>query len=93
MNMASFQAISHLDIAGMIPPGGKMSFKEIAEKTGLNKDMIARLLRHAITMRVFREPQIGMVAHTKNSKALTDPSINNWLKVASGTIGPSAAKV
>ncbi|KAF7534727.1 hypothetical protein G7054_g5962 [Neopestalotiopsis clavispora] len=92
-NMAPFQAISHLGIANMVPLGGQTSFRDIAEKTGLDESMVRRLLRHAITMRVFREPEPGLIAHNRNSKAITDPSINDWLKTASQDLWPTATKL
>lgn len=91
--MVPFQFISHLGIAEMVPPGGQISFKEIAAKTGLNEQIIGRVLRFAITMRVFHEPERGMLAHTKVSKAITDSSVNDWLKTASRDLWPAATKV
>lgn len=49
----------------MVPSGGQTSFQEIATKTGLSEVNVRRVLRHAMTMRVFQEPEPGMVAHTK----------------------------
>ncbi|KAF3003297.1 hypothetical protein E8E14_007415 [Neopestalotiopsis sp. 37M] len=86
-------AISHLGIANMVPLGGQTAFRDIAEKTGLDESMVRRLLRHAITMRVFREPEPGLIAHNRNSKAITDPSINDWLKTASQDLWPTATKL
>jgi hypothetical protein len=77
----------------MVLLGGLSSFKEIGEKTGLDEVIVRRLLRHAITMRVFQEPEPGMVAHNKNSKAIIDPSINDGLKTTSQDLWPTATKV
>ncbi|KAI1358363.1 O-methyltransferase-domain-containing protein [Xylaria arbuscula] len=91
-NMVPFQFISHLGIAEMVPLGGQISFQEIAAKTGLNEQIIGRILRFAITMRVFREPEPGMLAHSNVSKAITDSSLNDWLKAASRDLWPAATK-
>lgn len=77
----------------MVPAGGQTSFADIAEKTGLSEDMTRRLLRFAITMRIFREPVPGMVAHTKASKMLTNPAMNGWLNIGTGEMWPAAARV
>ncbi|KAI0871506.1 sterigmatocystin 8-O-methyltransferase [Hypoxylon argillaceum] len=91
-NMVPFQFISYLGIAEMVPLGGQTSFQEIATKTGLSEVNVRRVLRHAITMRVFQEPEPGMVAHTSVSKAITDSSLNDWLKTASRDLWPAATK-
>ncbi|KAI0015530.1 O-methyltransferase-domain-containing protein [Xylariomycetidae sp. FL0641] len=91
-NMIPFQAISELGIADMVPPGGQISFREIASKTGMAESTIRRLLRYAMTMRVFREPEPGMVAHTSASKALTNKDTSAWLKLTSSDLCLTAAK-
>ncbi|KAI0192154.1 O-methyltransferase-domain-containing protein [Astrocystis sublimbata] len=91
-NMVPFQFISHLGIAELVPLGGQTSFQKIAAKTGLDEVIIRRVLRHAITMRVFHEPEPGIVAHTNISRAITDSSLNDWLKTASRDLWPAATK-
>lgn len=91
--MVCQQAISRFDIANLVPVGGQISFEDIAKQTGLGPIMTRRLLRHAMTMRVFREPEPGMVAHTKASKALMDRDISNWLKGGCEEMWPAALKV
>lgn len=59
----------------MVPLGGRLSFAEVAKKTGFAESVVARLLRDAMCVRIFHEPEHGMVAHTKTSKALRQP----WL--------------
>ncbi|KAI0411470.1 hypothetical protein F5X98DRAFT_380732 [Xylaria grammica] len=76
----------------MVPLGGQTSFQEIATKTGLSELNIRRVLRHAITLRVLQEPEPGTVAHTNVSKAITDSSLNDWLKTASRDLWPAATK-
>ncbi|KAJ2999003.1 hypothetical protein NUW58_g143 [Xylaria curta] len=92
-SMVPFQFISHLGVAGMVPLGGRTSFQEIATKTGLSEVNVGRVLRHAIAMRVFQEPEPGIVAHTNISKAITDSSLNDWLKTASRDLWPAATKM
>lgn len=84
---------ARFNIAAKIPLGGQTSFKDIAEGTGLDEGVVRRLLRHAMTMRVFQEPVAGMVSHTKTSKALLDPAMCDWLRVGTEEMWPAAVKV
>ncbi|KAL7755528.1 hypothetical protein ACKLNR_014626 [Fusarium oxysporum f. sp. zingiberi] len=80
-NMVSLKAISHYGIAKVVPVEGHISFEEISTLTGLELQLLRRLLRHAMTMRIFREPEPDQVAHTKASRALTNTVMNDWLKM------------
>ncbi|KAI0892116.1 sterigmatocystin 8-O-methyltransferase [Annulohypoxylon nitens] len=91
-NCVSLQAISRFKIASLVPIGGRTTFADIAEQTGLEEHAIRRLLRHAMTMRVFQEPEPGVVAHTKVSKVLTNPVANDWCWTGTGEIWPAATK-
>ena len=77
----------------MIPPGGQVSFDEIAHKTGLQKGAIRRLLRHAMAMRILREPEPEIVAHTSISKFLTIPYVNGWVGLESRETWPATTRV
>ncbi|KAJ2981742.1 hypothetical protein NUW58_g6609 [Xylaria curta] len=60
-NSACLQAIARFNIAAMVPSEGRVGFNDIARQTGLSEDMVSRFLRHAMTMRVFCEPEPGMM--------------------------------
>ncbi|KAK2591049.1 hypothetical protein QQS21_011263 [Conoideocrella luteorostrata] len=92
-NLVSIDAICRFHIADMIPPGGQVSFEEIAEQTGLEKSLVRRLLRHAMAMRILREPEPGIVAHTKISKILTIPYINTWVNFESKDTWPATTRI
>ena len=77
----------------MIPSGGQVSFEEIAEKTNLDKRLIRRLLRYAISMRTLTEPEPDMVAHTKTSKFLAIPYISAWATFESHDTWPAIPRV
>ncbi|KAK6957512.1 hypothetical protein Daesc_000299 [Daldinia eschscholtzii] len=91
-NLVSIDAICRYHIADMIPPGGQISFEDIAEKTGLDKGFVRRLLRHAMSLRILREPESGMVAHTKISKFLTIPYINAWVNFETKDTWPATTR-
>ncbi|KAI1406894.1 S-adenosyl-L-methionine-dependent methyltransferase [Hypoxylon sp. FL1857] len=93
-NMVSLQAITRFKIASLVPTdGGQTSFASIAKQTGVSEQMIQRLLRQAMTMRVFREPKPGFVAHTQASKILTNPKTAHWLASGTEDMWPAAVKM
>ncbi|ROW16957.1 hypothetical protein VPNG_01428 [Cytospora leucostoma] len=86
-------AISRFNIASLVPSGGQTTFAEIAKKTGLEEGTICRTLRHAMTMRVFREPEPGVVAHTQASRALMDPVANDWMGCGTEEMWPASTRM
>jgi hypothetical protein len=90
---ACLQTIAHFDIAKLIPPGDQLSFAEIAERTPLTEQMVSRIIRHAVTMRIFREPEPGIVAHTKASRMLASADIRDWTRAGTEELGPASGKV
>ena len=77
----------------MIPTGGKITFDEISEKTGLAKYAVRRLVRHAITMRIFDEPEHEVITHSKISKFLTIPYITGWVEFEGRDTWPANTRV
>jgi hypothetical protein len=59
----------------------------------LNEQMVGRIIRHAVTMRVFHEPMPGMVAHTTASRLLANKEIAEWTRAGTEDLGPAGAKV
>ncbi|OTA98974.1 hypothetical protein M426DRAFT_257799 [Hypoxylon sp. CI-4A] len=91
-NVVSIDSIVRFKILDMIPYGSQVSFEDIAEKTNLDKGLVRRLLRHAITMRILKEPEPGTVAHTKISKFLARPEISAWATFESHDTWPAIPK-
>ncbi|KAF7527536.1 hypothetical protein G7054_g10430 [Neopestalotiopsis clavispora] len=92
-NCVSLQAISRFNMASLVPAGGQTTYANIAEQTGLDERSVRRVIRHAITMRVFREPEPGVVAHTQASKALTNPIANDWVSCGTEEMWPASSKM
>ncbi|KAH0592951.1 hypothetical protein MHUMG1_09197 [Metarhizium humberi] len=86
----SLQAISRFKIAELVPLGGRTTFASIAQEIGLGERTVRRLLRHATTMRVFHEPEPGVLVHTKASKLLRDPVANAWLLCGTEEMWPAS---
>ncbi|KAI1156474.1 sterigmatocystin 8-O-methyltransferase [Nemania diffusa] len=92
-NCVSLQAISRLNIASLVPLGGRTTFGDVAKQTRLDERELRRLLRHAMTMRVFREPEPGVLAHTQASRALLDPVANSWMATGTEEMWPASTKM
>ncbi|RAH78847.1 sterigmatocystin 8-O-methyltransferase [Aspergillus japonicus CBS 114.51] len=75
----SMVVIQRFNIATLIKPDMEMSFASIAEQTGLREGVVKHVLRHAMTLRVFREPRRGFVAHTPRSVVMRDGDIARWM--------------
>ncbi|KAI0173473.1 S-adenosyl-L-methionine-dependent methyltransferase [Hypoxylon sp. FL1284] len=92
-NSVCLQTIAEFHIADMVPPYGRVSFGEIAKQTPMTEQMTARILRHGMTMRIFCEPEPGMVAHTAASKLLNHSAANDWLEGGTQEMWPAATKL
>ncbi|KAF3005265.1 hypothetical protein E8E14_006481 [Neopestalotiopsis sp. 37M] len=92
-NCVSLQAISRFKMASLVPAGGQTTYANIAKETGLDERSVRRVIRHAVTMRVFREPEPGVVAHTQASKALTNPIANDWVSCGTEEMWPASSKM
>jgi len=91
-NMAILQAIARFSIAKKLPVGEKVSFASLSKTTGIKEATLKRLLRHAITMRIFEEPEKGLVGHTNLSKLLAEPVTHNWISAGSEEMWPAAPR-
>jgi hypothetical protein len=87
-------AIYRFGIAKSFPVGAEASFGQIAEACGLPEHDTRRIIRHAITRRIFREPREGLVVHTGASQLLAeDRSIIDWVGVQCEEMLPAAFHV
>lgn len=78
----------------MIPLYGEMSFADIAAKLDLPEYRVHRILRHAMTFRIFRERRPGYVAHTGPSAAfLKNPLLSDWVSFNLDEVWPADTKL
>jgi len=81
------------DIAKHVPLDGEASYAAIAKATGQDETNIRRVIRHAITNRIFREPRDGFVAHTAASAVFVkDQQMADWSGLCSIEFFGAAAK-
>lgn len=79
-NSLSLRAVSQFKIAQAIPVGSTASFAEISKAVGVDEMNIRRLLRHAMTNRIFKEVSPGIVGHTAASRIIAETqSMQDWI--------------
>ncbi|TGO45865.1 hypothetical protein BCON_0360g00090 [Botryotinia convoluta] len=81
------QAIGRFNIAKSIPIHEEVSYADIAKRCGVNELDVRRILRHAMTLRLFKEPKRSVVAHTAASRMIAeDQQMADWgFALANGT--------
>lgn len=76
-----------------MPLDGDISYTELASAVGVDETNIRRVVRHAMTNRLFREPRDGYVAHTAASRVLRDDEqMIGWVGVNCSEFFPASAK-
>ncbi|KAK6224822.1 o-methyltransferase [Colletotrichum tabaci] len=76
----SLQLVNHFRLAKLVPIDGTITLAELQSKTSLDPVNVARILRHVMTNRIFREPSPGVIAHTAASRLLAeDQSLQDWV--------------
>ncbi|TQN68224.1 Chlorophenol O-methyltransferase [Colletotrichum shisoi] len=76
----SLQLVNHFRLAKLVPIDGTITLAELQSKTSLDPVNVARILRHVMTNRIFREPSPGVIAHTAASRLLAeDHSLQDWV--------------
>ena len=85
--MLSLKAVSHWNIAKLVPSEGEISYADLSTKCGLESTALRRLLRHAMTNGMFHEPTKDHIAHNSMSRILVeDPKTAAWVDLQAGTI-------
>ncbi|KAL7949491.1 S-adenosyl-L-methionine-dependent methyltransferase [Trichoderma barbatum] len=83
----AWDSIWEFKIADAVPLHGTISYEDLTAKVsemnnGLNISMLdlRRLIRHAMTNRIFTEPEKGFVAHSRTSQLIReDAPLRNWV--------------
>jgi len=86
--------ISHFSIADKVPVDGEVTFKELAETTGINQGAMTRILRLGIAHRIFCEPHPGVITHSAASRQIADDvRVASWVGAGVDDMWPAAEKV
>ena len=87
------QAITRFNIASIFPVHEEATFAEISNACGLDEQIVRRILRHAITKHIFKEPRKGVVAHTAASRLLAENAeIRDWVGVNTDELWQAASQ-
>lgn len=90
----SLHAINRFKIAESFPEGtDEISYADLSLSTRLQETQLRRILRHAMTLRIFKESNQGLVGHTSASKMLTHPNMHEWCGLICEEMWPAATKV
>ncbi|KAH8197137.1 hypothetical protein TruAng_008703 [Truncatella angustata] len=92
-NAAALNVLNSFDFWSAVPLSGSASYEEVAAKVALPRDVVYRILQHAITMRLFAETRDGSgasrIEHTSRSAALAQAS--GLRALVSSILGDSGA--
>jgi hypothetical protein len=87
-------AIVRFNIAKALPLNETATFSDIAHSCDLDVGDTTRILRHAMTYRIFCEQSLGVVGHTASSRVLAqDPTLGAYLANSLDEIAPAAYKM
>ena len=86
-------ALTRFRIANTFPIHEEKSFSEIANACGLDESVMRRLLRHAMTKNIFREPRKGVISHTAVSRLLAEDSkLHDWVGASTDELWQAATQ-
>ncbi|TLD38799.1 S-adenosyl-L-methionine-dependent methyltransferase [Venturia nashicola] len=89
----SLLAVYQFRVAHIVPLHGDISYTDIAKAAGADELDLRRLIRHAMTNRVFKEPRDGYVSHTAASRVLLDDvQMNDWVGLCTAEFFQAASQ-
>ncbi|KAI1429717.1 S-adenosyl-L-methionine-dependent methyltransferase [Xylaria sp. FL1777] len=87
------QAVTRFGLARNLPVDGEQTFAEMATKAGLSETSVRKLVRFAVTQRIFEEPTQGVVAHSAVSRLLAeDPGVHDYVATCTDDLWQAAAQ-
>ncbi|KAL9106114.1 MAG: hypothetical protein Q9227_008814 [Pyrenula ochraceoflavens] len=90
----SLRIIYYYKLASAVPVDGSASYEEIAATSGLDKSLVFRTLRYAMSNNMFDEDESGRVRHTAISRMLaTNQTFYDGIGLGIDEIGPSSTQV
>jgi hypothetical protein len=92
-NLINFKTICQLDLANSFGPDGEASYGQIAAYGGIDETVLKRILRYAMTLRMFCEPRKDVVAHTARSILFRKQQIKDFMENGLEEMIPAALKV
>ncbi|KAI6775361.1 hypothetical protein HG530_002119 [Fusarium avenaceum] len=94
LDTVSLQILNSYGIPSLVPLDKTIALTELQAKTTAPISLVnlARILRHAITNKIFQEPMPGFIAHTAASKVLAqDSNLQAWVGLNGEDFLPAGA--
>lgn len=92
-DLLSRHALDRFGVYDVIPVGETRTYTQISDATGQPIGSLRRILRHAMTQRIFCEPQLDIVAHTQASRLLTENSkVRDYYGTVCEEVWPAATR-
>ncbi|KAF2731201.1 hypothetical protein EJ04DRAFT_567023 [Polyplosphaeria fusca] len=89
-DLVCIQAIARWYIPDKVPLDDHgISYADLAAQLPIDEQMVRRLIRHAVTMRIFAEHEPGVVTHTLASSAMREPSLRAMMHAGSREVWPA----
>ncbi|KIV81899.1 hypothetical protein PV11_04048 [Exophiala sideris] len=76
MDLTAFRYISRFSVAKAVPIHGSITYEDLATTLKVDKSQLKRVLRYAMTKRIFFQTQSGEVAHTETSLLLVKGGVS-----------------
>ncbi|KAI1444514.1 S-adenosyl-L-methionine-dependent methyltransferase [Annulohypoxylon stygium] len=87
------QAITRFGLAQKLPVGGETTFAEMAASSGLTENHVRKLVRFAVSQRIFSEPRPGVIVHSAASRLLAeDTGVHDFVATSSNELWPAASQ-
>lgn len=85
--------MTRFDLARNLPVGSKTTFREMAESSGLPESTVRKLVRYAVTQKIFEEPEPGVIVHSAASRLLAEnPGVHDFVATCTGELWQAAAQ-
>ncbi|UDD63752.1 hypothetical protein AFCA_011013 [Aspergillus flavus] len=91
-NLIALHFIQQFNIGHLVPPDGTITFSTLSAQCNVPEADVRRLLRHAMTIRVFDEPAESEVAHTRASMLLRQEGFHGWIGSTCANSWPGATR-
>ncbi|KAI1775119.1 S-adenosyl-L-methionine-dependent methyltransferase [Hypoxylon cercidicola] len=87
------QAVTRFGLARNLPVGSETTIAEMAASSGLAESNVRKLVRYAVTQRIFDEPRPGVIAHSAASRLLAeDPGVHDFVATCSDELWQAATQ-
>lgn len=87
------QAATRFGLARNLPVGSETTFAEMAASAGLAESDVRKLVRLAVTQKIFEEPRPGVITHSAASRLLAeDPGVHDFVATCADDLWQAAAQ-